>query len=574
MRAIQDEKASHGLDLGLKPSGIFAYDIVKQIHQSDLFNRSGLKKHLFKLQRIINYNGIEAYEISFDQKDGLKESLYSGKIYLDINSLAFISIRLSKSPKGLSYAKYGDAGTRALLKLIGLKIDVKKDDTYVTYRKFGNKWVLSNVRNDNTLNFKSNRAFYDFRGDIRVDYIVTAIDTVNTAGFSNSETLGNNKLIEFQNTGNEKDFWKEYNIVLADYNSDAIVKQIMARNEAYNLRNQVEKKLQKLPKDKSLRIDSILSFFHNQGVFNGNALIRYDSQVIFQKSYGLANREKNTPSTNATQFRIGSLSKTFTSLLIQQLVTENKIAVSDPVSKFIPGYIHGNITIEQLLTHTSGIPNYTSNNEYLAEIMTRDMTLNDIILKFCSDSLEFNSGEKFRYTNSGYLVLASVIETATGKSFSQVLKERIFVPLKMDRSGLGLDSINSTGYWYDKPEPLYKIKNVSGAGGITSTTDDLLKWDEALYTDILLPREKINQLFEPKAEYTDWDAYYGYGWMIDRKMFRQSKEHTIIYHPGTDFGYYSMFARQPDKHNLVILLSNSGDFPRFDITDLILEEIN
>jgi CubicO group peptidase (beta-lactamase class C family) len=574
MRAIQDEQASHGIDLGLKPKNIFAYDIIREIAKSDLFSKAGLKDHQFKLQRIINYNGIEAYEIGFDQKDGLKKSLYKGKIYLETHNLAFIAVEQFRSPKGISYAQYGDAGTRAILKLVGLNIDIRKDDITVKYNKYGDKWVLSNVRNYNVLNFKSNRAYYDFTGDILVDYVITGIDTAVTKEFSASETLGNNKFIEFQNTGNEKDFWKEYNIILADYNSDAIVKGIAASNESYNLKNKIEKELKKLPGDRQARVDSILSFFHRQGVFNGSALIKYNGQVLLNKSYGSADRENDLPVMGGTQFRIGSLTKTFTSLLIQQLVEEQKLALNDPIGKFIPDYIHKNVSIEQLLTHTSGIPNYLGNNEYLAQIMTREMTLKDIILKCCSDSLEFKSGDGFRYTNSGYLILAAVIETITHKTYGQVLNEKIFQPLRMNSSGFALDSINSKGYWYDKPEPAYKIKNTAGAGGIVSTTQDLLKWDEALYTDQLLPKEKIKGSFEPKAEYTDWDAYYGYGWMIDRKFFKQSKEHKIIYHPGTDFGYYSMFVRQPDKNNLIILLNNSGDFPRFDITDLILEEIN
>jgi CubicO group peptidase (beta-lactamase class C family) len=260
--------------------------------------------------------------------------------------------------------------------------------------------------------------------------------------------------------------------------------------------------------------------------------------------------------------------------LIQQLIIENRIRIDDPVSKFIPGYIHKNITIEQLLTHTSGIPNYTSRNDYLTVIMTRDMSLTEIVIKFCSDSLEFKPGSGFRYSNSGYLILAAIIENATNRTYGQALKERIFEPLKMNNSGFAPDSINSKGYWYNIPEPPYKIKNVAGAGGIISTAEDLLKWDEALYTDKLLPIDKINVLFEPRSEYADWDAWYGYGWMIDRKLFSQSKKHTITYHPGTDFGYYTMFVRQPDNRSSIILLNNSGDFPRFDMADLILNVIN
>lgn len=202
------------------------------------------------------------------------------------------------------------------------------------------------------------------------------------------------------------------------------------------------------------------------------------------------------------------------------------------------------------------------------------MPLLEILMKYCSDPLEFKPGSGFRYSNSGYLILAAIIENATNKTYEQALKERIFEPLTMGNSGFGLDSINSKGYWLNLPEPGYNIKNVAGAGGIASTVHDLLKWDEALYSTKLLPADKINELFKPRSEYVDWDAWYGYGWMIDRKLFNQSKKHTIIYHPGTDFAYYTMFVRQPDRKSLIILLNNSGDFPRFDMTDLILNVIN
>ena len=86
-----------------------------------------------------------------------------------------------------------------------------------------------------------------------------------------------------------------------------------------------------------------------------------------------------------------------------------------------------------------------------------------------------------------------------------------------------------------------------------------------------MPKEKILESFEPRANYTDWDAWYGYGWMIDRKLFGQSRKHRFVYHPGTDFGYYSMFVRNPETNTLIILLSNTGDFPRFDITDILLD---
>ena len=115
---------------------------------------------------------------------------------------------------------------------------------------------------------------------------------------------------------------------------------------------------------------------------------------------------------------------------------------------------------------------------------------------------------------------------------------------------------------------------MKGAGGIVSTTEDLYKWSQALETDKLLPKEKLKQAFIPRAEYIGWDGDYGYGWMLDNYMFKASKKHEIRYHPGTDFGFYSMFLKQPDEGITIVLLSNTGDFPRFEIADLILNELN
>lgn len=268
------------------------------------------------------------------------------------------------------------------------------------------------------------------------------------------------------------------------------------------------------------------------------------------------------------------MTKSFTSLLIHQLISKNKISLNDSVSKFLPQYIHKHVLIEQLLSHTSGIPNLTNNTDALVAVMANDYKLPDIVSRFCSEPLEFNSGEQFRYSNSGYLVLAAIIETGYNKEYARVLMENIFTPLQMHHSSFADSSINSRGYWLGMQEPVYKIKNLAGAGGIISTVNDLLKWDESFYTNKLLSQESIHELFEPRASYNDWDAYYGYGWMIDRKLFKQSKDHKIIYHPGTDFGYYTMFVRQPDSNNLIIMLSNTGDFPRFDLTDLILDVLN
>ncbi len=457
---------------------------------------------------------------------------------------------------------------------MGIDIDMINESSFVSYQKYNGKWVLSNVKSNTALHCKSNRAFYDFPAKIQFDYVVTGIDTANIQAFTTKETLGNKKLIEFQKNDSQADFWKDYTIILSDYNPDSIAKNIIAKNESFNLKKQVAAKLKRFPKDKSVRIDSILSFFYQKGGFNGSVLIKKDGKTILSKGYGLADKENNTAASETTQFRIGSLTKTFTSLLIMQLVAENKLSLHDTIGKFLPAFVHKNITIQQLLTHTSGIPSYTNDMEKMLSVMQKEQSLKEIVSALCSEPLEFASGSQFHYSNSGYTVLAGIIEAITGQEYGQVLNEKIFVPLSMNQTAFGTNPTNSKGYFLGGIEPGYIIKNTAGAGGIISTTADLLKWDNALTTDKLISQTILSQAFLPRAAYDDWDADYGFGWMIDKKMFGQSKSHKIIYHPGTDIGYYSMFVRQPDADNLIIMLSNNGDFPRFDLTDLLLDELN
>lgn len=573
MRSVQDEQASHGIDLGLKPKGLYDFDIVREIGSSALLNKKGLKNHLFRLHRITRFNGRDAYEISFDQREGIRESLYKGKIFLEVNSLAIMGVQLTKSPRGIGYAKYGNAAERALLKVIGMNIDLKKEDSWITYQQYGDKWVLANVRNDNILHFKSNRQYYDFPADIRVDYIITGVDTTGVDAFAGSN-MGNNKLIEQQTNAYEKDFWKEHTILLADYNSDTIAATMQARNEQFSIRTRLKKELKRFPKDPAARMDSILAYYHREGGFSGSALVKYKGVLLLRKGYGVADKQTGMPATDTTQYRIGSLTKTFTSALIMQLAAEDKLQLTDSLYQYLPGYTHKNITLQQLLTHTSGIPSYTNDAASLTGILDSSYTITEMLDRYANDSLEFAPGSQFHYSNTGYLVLAAVIEKVTGQSFASSLQTRIFDRLGMKQTVFGNRALNSKGYWMGAPEYAYNPANMAGAAGIASTVNDLLLWDEALYGSQVLAQASVQESIKPRADYADWDAWYGYGWMIDRKLFRQSKKYTIVYHPGTDMGYYTMFLRIPETNTLIVLLNNTGDFPRFDITGLLLDEMD
>ncbi len=572
MRAIKDEKASQEISLGLQPKSIFGFDIINNLEEIDLLNKKGFRRHTFKIEGSELINGKEAYKISFDQKD-INKAGYKGYMLIDKESFAFVYFDYGLSPKGVSYYKYGDLATRALMKIVGVDIDMSRNNSQISYKKINKRYYLNNVGNDATLTFKSKRQHFNFTTDTRVDYLVTKIETVSILPFSNDEVLGKGKLIEEQNSIYDADYWKNYNILLPTNDFNEIARKLEANNKANDYKVEIEDKIYKLPKVKKVRIDSILSFYNQKNLFNGNALITFEGQTMIQKSF---NNEVTSNKLNS-QFRIGSLSKTFTSMIIAQLENANKLNYNDTIGKYLPNYAHGKVTISQLLSHQSGIPNFLSNTVYLPQLLTNKYSIEEVATLFCSDPLEFESGSKFKYSNSNFVILSLIAEKIIEKDYSEILSQYIFKPLNMQDTYFGesTDSLNLvTGFMYGNPEIKYDAQNVGGAGGITSTTSDLLKWSNTFNDEQLLPKSKLENLFKPQTEYTDWDAYYGYGWMIDRYMFSSSKRHNIYYHPGTDFGFYSMFVKQPDSGITIILLNNTGEFPRFEITELILNELN
>ena len=233
--------------------------------------------------------------------------------------------------------------------------------------------------------------------------------------------------------------------------------------------------------------------------FNGTVLLARNGQILFCRGYGMANLEHDVPCTPNTKFRLGSITKQFTAMAILILQERGKLAVTDKVKKYIPSAPKAwdDITIHHLLTHTSGIPNYTGFPDFLKTL--RDpITLDALIAKFKDKPLDFKPGEKFKYSNSGYIVLGKIIDVASGPPYATFMKEAIFDPLEMHDTGydnfatilknrasgysrlLGLTPANAT--YIDMSIP-------HAAGALYSTVLDLLKWDRALDSEKLLPRE-------------------------------------------------------------------------------------
>ncbi len=571
-----------GINIGTDPKEMMNDDIVGNAGQSGLLSEEGLKDHVFIYKGIVKYEGQDAYVISFDQKENVKKSLDQGFIYINTDDLAFLQFTVWKSPKGLKYREFNFA-ERMMLKLADLHIDQLKDSGYTTYRKFSEKYYLSHVYGTGSWHIVGGRKHFDLN-PLRVKFncLITGVDTASPLPFSKDVVQHNSRFMENHspdiNTDSTDAFWADYNLIQSDFNVDSASRIIRANNETLNYKQKLTAQLRKYKDDKTIRIDSILSFYYQKGLFNGTALVKYQGKVIYEKGFGFADKTTKLYNSGQTQFRIGSTSKQFTAMLIMQLVNENKLNLQDSAGKYLPGFQNGKVTIEQLLTHQSGIPDYLQEDGYLAKILTTKYTTDELIKQFCSDSLEFTPGTRIEYSNSGYVVLAGIIEKLTGKKYGEVLSEKIFLPLNMSNSYFGKEGHDltklATGYINGEPELSYPVQNVMGAGGITSTAEDLAVWNNALSSNTLLPAEKMQELFKPRVEWDEWGAYYGYGWMTDRYQFEVAKKHIIQYHPGTEAGFYDMLVRQPDKDIFIILLSNKSDFPRFDMTDLILNELN
>src|SRR6478672_8306989 len=192
-----------------------------------------------------------------------------------------------------------------------------------------------------------------------------------------------------------------------------------------------------LAQDHSAKIDALLKQYSDFGLFQGSVLVS-DRGKIYEKGFGLANKEWDIPNAPDTKFRLGSITKQFTATLILQLVEQGKIKLDGKISDYLPEYrkdTGSRMTIHHLLSHTSGVPNYTAQPGFFANVSRNPFTVDDFVKQYASGDLEFEPGTKFNYSNSGYFLLGDIIEKVTGRPYEQVLKENILDPLGMKNTG-------------------------------------------------------------------------------------------------------------------------------------------
>ncbi len=313
-------------------------------------------------------------------------------------------------------------------------------------------------------------------------------------------------------------------------------------------------------------IDRLMQAYANTVGFQGAVLVADKGTVILQKGYGLANVELDVPNTPETKYRVGSLTKQFTAMLVLQLVAEGKVRLDGKLSEHVPEYPKGTgerITIHQLLTHQSGIPNYIT-PEFLAKRSREFFSPMDLAKVFWERPLDFEPGAKYSYTNSGYHMLGIVVEKVTGKPYEQALRERILDPLDMRDTGYDhTEAIllrRAAGYT-KTPKGLQnaafgEMSIPYAAGGMYSTVLDMRKWDAALYTEKLLDKKHLDLMFQPAVK-IGADRAYGYGWMFSTLTLAGSGQKLpVIEHFGGIIGFTSMMMRLPEDRSLIVALAN------------------
>ena len=289
--------------------------------------------------------------------------------------------------------------------------------------------------------------------------------------------------------------------------------------------------------NKSTKVNKLFECTNNNAFPGASVIVIHHGKILLNKGYGFENIEQSKINTPMTVFRLGSITKQFTAMAILQMSDKNMLKINDSIEEYFPGTLNGNkITIKHLLTHTSGIT------------------------ESLNTELAFIPGSQISYSNAGYKLLGKIIEKVSGMSYEKYLQENIFRPLGMENTGSEHSDIKvkntATGYKISR-NGIYinagedDVSRTFAAGAIYSTTEDMFKWDQALYTEKLVKESTLNQAFSQSILNDGSTTKYGFGWMVSQ--WRGLKE---VGHGGDVTGFNSFIARYPDEQFTVIVLSN------------------
>jgi CubicO group peptidase (beta-lactamase class C family) len=320
-------------------------------------------------------------------------------------------------------------------------------------------------------------------------------------------------------------------------------------------------------KEFSSRIDSLFIKYDGTDVPGASVMIIKDGKVIYKRGYGLADLEAKEPVTPSACFRLASVTKQFTAMSVMILAGRKKLSYDNTLSDYFPDFPSSGkkITVRHLLNHVSGLIAY---EDVMPESTMVPLLDNDVLaLLKKKDSTYFAPGAEYRYSNSGYALLALIVEKVSGMSFAQFLRENIFAPLQMTSSVAyekGISTVPNRAYGYslrDSSDEKSFIRtdqsmtsSVLGDGGIYSSTEDLFKWDQSLYTTKLVSSTTLDQAFTPNILHDGKNSEYGFGWRIS--TYRETR---CLHHSGSTIGFRNEIQRYPEKHFSVIVLTNRDD---------------
>lgn len=326
--------------------------------------------------------------------------------------------------------------------------------------------------------------------------------------------------------------------------------------------------------------DSLFTYLKHQNNFNGNVLIAEHGKIVYKKSFGYSNFETKKLLNDKSMFEIASLSKQFTAVGILMLMEQGKLDLSDKLQKYFPSLPYENVTIKNLLTHTSGLPDFMSlfDKHWDKSKIASNADVITLLSEYEPPKL-FNAGEQYEYSNTGYVLLGSIIEKVSGEAFGSFMKKNIFAPLKMKRTAvyhrrMSTDKIRSNyaiGYAFNKtlsqpalPDSLnewrfvFYLDGVFGDGSISSSTADLLKWDRALYDNKLIKQVTLKEAYTPYKLVDGSLSNYGYGW----ELGFNSTTDKYVFHAGHWPGYGAYINRFIDKDKTIIVLRNMINYSK------------
>lgn len=341
------------------------------------------------------------------------------------------------------------------------------------------------------------------------------------------------------------------------------------------------------------QIDELLSMLSKQSQFSGSVLIADKGKILLEKGYGIANEEFGQTLNENSIYELASVSKQFTAMGVVILKEKGKLSFDDKLTKFIPELKqYDNVSIRNLLNHTSGIPDYLSQIQPTLFDKSKINTNKDIIDLLAKNKLPllFAPGAKFEYSNTGYALLASVIERAAGQSYAAFLEKSVFKPLKMKNTFVYSRRLRprkidnyAFGYVYssdtkrnvlpDSIDPqsfVIYLDGVVGDGGVNSTVIDLFKWDRALTQSKLVTKQSLSEVFSPAVLADGIETDYGFGWFVEN----DKNYGKIVQHSGSVPGYKTYIERHLDADKTIIILQNNENvvLPKKNIREILYNQ--